>query len=113
MKLPKLYRAIEIEFSSLRNGIGSGYGVILDIDTLVTRNLMRVADARYSCGWSWVIAERWDDGFFAVDLECLNDCEGPEDTAYMRYVNRIVAMRMHGITEQDIHDTMPPDRPVS
>jgi hypothetical protein len=61
-KLPKLYRSIYIRFSSLRNGVGSGLGVIFDIDTMVIQKCRRV---RTSDGWKWQLCSvdnlmEWD-----------------------------------------------------
>jgi hypothetical protein len=36
-KLPKLFRVIEVDLDVLRNGIGSGWGVIFDQDAIVKR----------------------------------------------------------------------------
>lgn len=74
MDLPKLYRVIKIEFSSLRNGLGSNYGVIFDIDTMVTRKVRRVLCPG---GWKWQIRdlhELWEwDYFVDTDQEILNE----------------------------------------
>lgn len=51
-KIPKLYRPVILRFSSLRNGVGAGLGVIFDIDTVVERPAMRVATPE---GWKWQI----------------------------------------------------------
>ena len=40
--LPPFRKAVLIKFSSLRNGVGSGLGVIFDIDTWVERVCYRV-----------------------------------------------------------------------
>ena len=72
MKLPKLYRPIKIKFWSLRNGLGSNYGVIFDIDTEVERTVRRVL---YGGDWKWQIVNldkirEWD--YFAdTDQETL------------------------------------------
>ena len=50
MTLPKLYRSVYIKFSSLRNGLGGGGGVIFDIDTKVIQKCRRV---KTSDGWKW------------------------------------------------------------
>ena len=73
-KLPKLYRVVEIEFSSLRNGLGSGLGVIFDIDTMVKRHVRRVLGPS---GWCWQIKDlhqlrEWDY-FVDTDQEVLNE----------------------------------------
>lgn len=47
-ELPRMYRVIEVELDVVRNGIGSGGGVIYDIDRLEKRNIRRVRDAT---GW--------------------------------------------------------------
>ncbi|MCP5018959.1 MAG: hypothetical protein GY938_27330 [Ketobacter sp.] len=52
MKLPRLYRPINIKFSSLRAGLGGNLGVVFDIDTMVEREAMRV---RTEGGWKWQI----------------------------------------------------------
>ena len=74
MKLPKLYSPVKIKFSSLRNGIGDGGGVMFDIDTLVTRTVVRVLSEG---GWKWQIANLYKiiewDYFVAVDQESLNE----------------------------------------
>ena len=60
--LPKLYRPVNIRFSSLRNQVGASLGVIFDIDTIVERKAMRVK----ICGsWKWQIKDinkliEWD-----------------------------------------------------
>ncbi len=84
MKLPKLYRNVKINFSSLRDGIGRGYGVIFDIDTMVERTVTRV---RCKEGWKWQIKnfgkiiER--DCFVGIDQECLNEIG--MDLDYIKY----------------------------
>ena len=72
-QLPKLYRGIEVDLDVLRNGIGSGYGVIFDIDQLVKRKVRRVM---HSGGWKWQIAREWPDQemwdyCLEQDRECL------------------------------------------
>lgn len=74
MKLPKLYRPVKIEFSSLRNGVGHSLGVIFDIDTMVERIAMRVL---CEDGWKWQIKNltrlyEWDY-FVETDQEILNE----------------------------------------
>jgi len=54
MGSPKLYRPVTIKFSSLRNGVGGGLGVIFDIDTMVTRRAARVL---INNGWKWQIKD--------------------------------------------------------
>jgi len=54
MRSPKLYRPVTIKFSSLRNGVGGGLGVIFDIDTMVTRRAVRVLTDN---GWKWQIKD--------------------------------------------------------
>lgn len=106
MILPKLHRWVDISFMSLRNGFGEGYGVIFDIDTRVSRKMMRAVDHRYECGWSWVVSNA--DGQWwntEADMTCLNDVNGPEDVSDMYYTNPVVAMRIYGITEEDLADT--------
>lgn len=58
MKLPKLYAPVNITFSSLRNGGGSGLGVVYDIDTVVTRKCRRV---RCTDGWKWQLVNYYLD----------------------------------------------------
>lgn len=72
LKLPKLYSPVFIEFWTLRNGIGSGMGVVFDIDTKVSRKCMRV---RVKNTWAWQIVNyndlrEWDDRAI-VDQEIL------------------------------------------
>lgn len=73
-KLPKLYRVIEVDLDVLRNGIGSGGGVIFDIDRLVKRKVRRVLHAG---GWKWQLVQEyhgWQAQFdycFEQDRECL------------------------------------------
>ena len=62
MNLPKLYRSVYIKFSSLRNGLGGGGGVIFDIDTKVIQKCRRV---KTSDGWKWQLCSidnlmEWD-----------------------------------------------------
>lgn len=76
MKLPKLYRPVLLKFWSLRNGLGSNYGVIFDIDTEVTRKCMRVL---CDDGWKWQIINysrlvEWDYSVEA-DRECLDNTD--------------------------------------
>jgi hypothetical protein len=74
-KLPKLYRPVKIKFWSLRNGLGSNYGMIFDIDRQVERTCMRVLNK--NGGWFWqiknIINERkWNyDYFIDQDQEIL------------------------------------------
>lgn len=74
-ELPRMYRVIEVELDVIRNGIGSGGGVIYDIDKVVKRNIRRVRDAT---GWRWQLVrqdkhqEVWDY-FFEQDRESLNE----------------------------------------
>ncbi|MBU9823148.1 hypothetical protein J1782_24975 [Rahnella sp. BCC 1045] len=74
-ELPRMYRVIEVELDVVRNGIGSGGGVIYDIDRLEKRNIRRVRDAT---GWKWQLVRRdkhqevWDY-FFHQDRESLNE----------------------------------------
>ncbi|HBC0358993.1 TPA: hypothetical protein I8X99_004716 [Citrobacter farmeri] len=71
--LPKLFRVIEVDLDVLRNGIGSGLGVIFDQDAVVKRKVRRVM---HSGGWKWQIArecpdqELWDY-YLEQDRECL------------------------------------------
>lgn len=74
MKLPKLYASVNIKFSSLRNGIGSNYGVIFDCDQMVARKVRRVI---CNDGWKFQIIDsnklrEWD-WFIDIDQECLNE----------------------------------------
>jgi hypothetical protein len=62
MNLPKLYRSVYIKFSSLRNGLGCGGGVIFDIDTMVIQQCRRVKTIG---GWKWQMCSvdnlmKWD-----------------------------------------------------
>ncbi|EDQ2432693.1 hypothetical protein NU34_004082 [Salmonella enterica subsp. enterica] len=72
-KLPKLFRVIEVDLDVLRNGIGSGLGVIFDQDAVVKRKVRRVM---HCGGWKWQIArecpdqELWDY-CLEQDRECL------------------------------------------
>lgn len=74
-ELPRMYRVIEVELDVVRNGIGSGGGVIYDIDKVVKRNIRRVRDAT---GWRWQLVrqdkhqEAWDY-FFQQDMESLSE----------------------------------------
>ncbi|AVF34252.1 hypothetical protein [Rahnella sikkimica] len=74
-ELPRMYRVIEVEIDVVRNGIGSGGGVIYDIDKVVKRKIRRVRDAT---GWRWQLVrqdkhqEVWDY-FFEQDRESLNE----------------------------------------
>lgn len=74
-ELPRMYRVIEVELDVVRNGIGSGGGVIYDIDKVVKRNIRRVRD---TTGWRWQIVrqdkhqEVWDY-FFQQDMESLSE----------------------------------------
>lgn len=52
MKLPPFGKTAVIKFSSLRNGLSDGLGVVCDIDTMVTRRAYRV---RAPGGWKWQI----------------------------------------------------------
>lgn len=54
MTLPKLYNAVTIKFSSLRNDFGEGLGVIFDCDEDVARKARRVLTGD---GWKWQIAD--------------------------------------------------------
>ena len=74
METPKLYRPVRIRFSSLRNGVGAGLGVIFDIDTIVERVAMRVL---CDTGWKWQIKNiatisEWDWPA-ETDQEILNE----------------------------------------
>jgi len=74
MRLPKLYRPVKIRFSSLRNGVGDGLGVIFDIDTMIERVVIRVL---CEDGWKWQLKNlsdlyEWDD-FAETDQEILNE----------------------------------------
>lgn len=81
MQLPKLYRVVHLKFWSLRNTIGSSYGVIFDHDTMIIRRARRVLS---DDGWKWQIAAKnweWrDEGHLLdTDQECLNECIWPDD----------------------------------
>jgi len=72
--LPKLYRVVSIRFSSLRYGMGDGYGVIFDLDTMVDRIARRVL---CEDGWKWQIKDinklyEWDY-FVDTDQEILDE----------------------------------------
>jgi len=72
--LSKLYRVVNIQFSSLRNGFGDNYGVVLDIDTIVKRKARRVLCDE---GWRWQIKDitkiaGWDY-FVILDQEVLDN----------------------------------------
>lgn len=72
-RIPKLGRVVEVDLDVLRAGIGSNYGVIHDLDTVVKRKVRRVMDAD---GWRWqLVREKWDDEIylFQSDRECLNE----------------------------------------
>jgi hypothetical protein len=58
VKQPKLYAPVKIKFWSLRNGVGSGLGVLFDIDTEVTRTCRRVL---YLGGWKWQLVRYYQD----------------------------------------------------
>lgn len=74
-KLPKMFRVIEVDLDVLRNGIGSNYGAIYDIDSLVKRKVRRVL---HPGGWKWQLVredvnqEAWDC-CFECDKESLNE----------------------------------------
>jgi len=62
MRLPKLYAPVRIKFWSLRDGLGSNYGVVFDVDTQVERKCRRV---KFEGGWKWQIVDfmnlaEWD-----------------------------------------------------
>lgn len=68
---PKLGRVVEVDLDVLRAGIGSNYGVIHDLDTVVKRKVRRVMDVD---GWRWqLVREKWDDNIhlYESDRECL------------------------------------------
>lgn len=73
-KLPKLFRVIEVDLDVLRNGIGSGGGVIFDLDAVVKRKVRRV---KHSGGWKWQLVREYHgcqahfDYCFEQDRECL------------------------------------------
>jgi len=79
MELPKFRQSVLIEFSSLRNGIGCGGGVVLDIDTVVTRMAYRTKTPETTRGWKWQI--RGINGILKydwnveTDQECLDNCD--------------------------------------
>ena len=72
-KLPKMYSPVRVRFSSLRNGVGAGLGVIYDIDTMVERVVVRIKTA---CGWKWQIKDFSKlfeyDYYVEVDQEILD-----------------------------------------
>ena len=51
-ELPNLRKTVQIEFYSLRNGIGPNLGIIPDVDTKIRREAYRV---KISGGWKWQI----------------------------------------------------------
>lgn len=73
MVLPKLYRPVRITFHSLASGYGSDFGVIFDVDVLVSRECRRVL---VDGGWEWQIVNRHKiekfDPSVGTDHECLN-----------------------------------------
>ncbi|HHD7754697.1 TPA: phage N-6-adenine-methyltransferase [Enterobacter asburiae] len=74
-KLPKLFRVIEVDLDVLRNGIGSGWGVIFDQDAIVKRKVRRV---KHDGGWKWQLVREWHDQelwdyCFEQDRECLEN----------------------------------------
>lgn len=74
-KLPKLFRVIEVDLDVLRNGIGSGSGVIFDQDAVVKRKVRRV---KHDGGWKWQLVREWHDQelwdyCFEQDRECLEN----------------------------------------
>ena len=75
MMLPPFRKTVKIKFSSLRNGLGAGLGVIFDIDTMVERDAYRV---RVPDGnWKWQIRGlnkmiSWDS-FAETDQEILDE----------------------------------------
>ena len=84
--IPKLYRVVEIEFSSLRNGIGSSMGVIFDIDTMVKRKARRVIGGE---GWKWQLFNYESlleyDWFAETDVEILDEIG--MDMSFVRVIN--------------------------
>ncbi len=69
MRLPKLYRVVEIEFWSLRIE-GGLLGVAFDVDVLVTRSAMRV---RCADGWKWSLMPRKGEHYYVDDPICLDE----------------------------------------
>jgi len=73
-KLPKLYRAVNLEFYSLRNGLGGSGGVVFDIDTMVQRKARRVPNGG---SWKWVVSISKQaakaDYFVDIDQEVLDN----------------------------------------
>ena len=74
MELPKLYRVVKITFSTLRTGMGDGWGVIFDCDVLVTKKARRVL---CSDGWKWSLVTNYKyrhwDNCDHQDQEILNE----------------------------------------
>ncbi len=70
----KMYRPVTIEFSSLRNGLGSGLGVIFDVDETVKRKVRRVI---VDNGWKWQIINSFNisewDYFVEQDQDILDE----------------------------------------
>mgnify|MGYP001184472082 CR=1 FL=1 len=73
-KLPKLYRAVKVELSVLRNEIVGG-GIAFDQDSIESRKVRRVLCHE---GWRWALVrecknqEEWDY-YFDEDKICLED----------------------------------------
>lgn len=66
-RMPKLGRVIEVDLDVLRMGIGSGGGVIFDIDKVVPRKVRRVMSKD---GWRWQLAsESLDQNVWDYDFE--------------------------------------------
>lgn len=72
--LPKLFRVVEIEFSSLRNGLGGSMGMVFGIDTMVRRKARRVL---CDDGWKWQIFNALHESYYdysvETDQEILNE----------------------------------------
>lgn len=84
MELPNFRESVEIEFWSLRNGVGCGGGVILDIDTLVRRICYRVKSGD---SWRWQIKGfnrlPQSDWYAETDQESLNELGDNLDFEYV------------------------------
>ena len=74
MKLPKLYRVVNLEFWSLRSSVGYRGGVTFDNDEKVLRRARRVL---IDGGWKWSIQQtefqqEWDY-MLQIDQSCLDN----------------------------------------
>jgi hypothetical protein len=80
VKLPKMYRVVEVEFWSLRTAYGEGFGAY-EADVCVTRKARRV-----SCddGWKWQIICDECLPFSAeeTDTVCINEPDSIESIIF-------------------------------